>query len=92
MTKMFEEYWRGRVSGALEYFKSQPARGEFTLVIEGKGKSEGERWSEAQLLAAARTYEGKDRKATEIAAELAEQSGWSKKDVYRLINRAGEQQ
>jgi 16S rRNA (cytidine1402-2'-O)-methyltransferase len=92
MTKMFEEYWRGRVSGALEYFKSQPARGEFTLVIEGKGKSEGERWSEAQLLAAARTYEGKDRKATEIAAELAEQSGWSKKDVYRLISRAGEQQ
>jgi 16S rRNA (cytidine1402-2'-O)-methyltransferase len=28
MTKMFEEYWRGDVSAALEYFKSQPARGE----------------------------------------------------------------
>ncbi len=36
MTKMFEEYWRGDVSGAVEYFKSQPARGEFTLVVEGK--------------------------------------------------------
>src|SRR5687768_1546144 len=36
MTKMFEEYWRGDMSGALEHFKSQPARGEFTLVIEGK--------------------------------------------------------
>src|SRR5512138_3305792 len=36
MTKMFEEYWRGSVSKAVEYFKSQPARGEFTLVIEGK--------------------------------------------------------
>jgi len=40
MTKLFEEYWRGTLSGALEYFKSQPARGEFTLVIEGKTKTE----------------------------------------------------
>ncbi|HUG33782.1 MAG TPA: 16S rRNA (cytidine(1402)-2'-O)-methyltransferase, partial [Anaerolineales bacterium] len=38
MTKMFEEYWRGTLSGAVEYFKSQPARGEFTLVVEGKSK------------------------------------------------------
>ena len=36
MTKMFEEYWRGNVSGAVEHFKSQPARGEFTLVVEGE--------------------------------------------------------
>ena len=45
MTKMFEEYWRGKVSGALEYFKSQPARGEFTLVVGGAEKTSGE-WSE----------------------------------------------
>src|SRR5512147_1086166 len=25
MTKMFEEYWRGNLRGALEYFKAQPA-------------------------------------------------------------------
>ena len=28
MTKMFEEYWRGNVSEAVQYFKSQPACGE----------------------------------------------------------------
>src|SRR5512134_4056943 len=49
MTKMFEEYWRGDVSGAVAYFKSQPARGEFTLVVEGKKNVEGERWTEEQL-------------------------------------------
>src|SRR5215510_9221518 len=52
MTKMFEEYWRGTISGAVEYFKSQPARGEFTLVIEGKTKDEGDKWTEAQVLRA----------------------------------------
>ena len=36
MTKLYEEYWRGPVSSAIEYFKSKEPRGEFTLVIEGK--------------------------------------------------------
>ncbi|HEY6073513.1 MAG TPA: 16S rRNA (cytidine(1402)-2'-O)-methyltransferase, partial [Anaerolineales bacterium] len=36
MTKMFEEYWRGPLSGALEHFRAEPARGEFTLVVEGR--------------------------------------------------------
>src|ERR1044071_4515897 len=35
MTKMFEEYWRGNVSSAVQYFNAQPPRGEFTLVVDG---------------------------------------------------------
>src|ERR671919_1898591 len=49
MTKMFEEYWRGKVSSAVQYFKSQPARGEFTLVVDGKKMDGNERWTEVQL-------------------------------------------
>src|SRR5512134_1898948 len=48
MTKMFEEYWRGNVSGAVQYFKSQPARGEFTLVVEGRKTEGGGRWTEEE--------------------------------------------
>ena len=33
LTKLYEEIWRGSISGAIEYF-AEP-RGEFTLVIEG---------------------------------------------------------
>src|SRR5215208_236671 len=46
MTKMFEEYWRGDAKGAVEHFKSQPARGEFTLVIEGKKEDGSQKWTE----------------------------------------------
>src|SRR5262249_48364751 len=87
MTKMFEEYWRGTASGAVEYFKSQPARGEFTLVIEGKSKAESGKWTEEELLAAIEKELMNERSAKEISAELAQQSGWNKKEIYSQINK-----
>jgi 16S rRNA (cytidine1402-2'-O)-methyltransferase len=87
MTKMFEEYWRGSVSGAVEYFKSQPARGEFTLVVEGKRQEENEIWTEEQILAAVEKEMRSERPAKEVAAKLAKVSGWNKKEIYALISR-----
>jgi len=89
MTKLFEEYWRGTVSGALEHFKSQTVRGEFTLVVEGKRKVESGKWAEEELLAAIEKEMTGEKSAKEISAKLAEQSGWNKKEVYRLISQRG---
>ncbi|MBN2115896.1 MAG: 16S rRNA (cytidine(1402)-2'-O)-methyltransferase [Anaerolineales bacterium] len=87
MTKMFEEYWRGNVSGAAKYFKSQPPRGEFTLVVEGKKAEAGERWTEEQIQHAIADELKGEKSAKEISAELAKQSGWNKKEIYALINQ-----
>ena len=86
MTKLYEEYWRGLISGALEYFKSKDPRGEFTLVVEGKGKEENEKWEESELMDAVRKELQMGKSAKEISVDLAAQSGWNKKDVYALIN------
>jgi len=87
MTKMFEEYWRGNVSGAVAYFKAQPPRGEFTLVIEGKKEDGHQKWPEEQLQRAIADELRTEKSAKEISAELAKQSGWSKKEIYTLINQ-----
>ncbi len=87
MTKMFEEFWRGHLSGALEYFKSQAPRGEFTLVVAGKMKEDREKWPEEKLLKIIKKELKKDKPAKELSAELAEQSGWNKKEIYALINQ-----
>jgi 16S rRNA (cytidine1402-2'-O)-methyltransferase len=87
MTKMFEEYWRGHVSGAVEHFKSQPPRGEFTLVVQGKTQDGNEKWTEEQLQRAIDNELKNEKSAKEISADLAKQSGWNKKEVYRLINQ-----
>ena len=88
MTKMFEEYWRGQVSGALEHFSSQPARGEFTLVVEGKMKEVSEKWEEEKLLRAIRKELKSGKSAKEISVELSEQSGWPKRDVYKSVTES----
>ncbi len=88
MTKMFEEYWRGQVSGALEHFSSQPVRGEFTLVVEGKTKEANEKWAEEQLLKAIKKELKSKKSAKEISAELAKQSGWPKRDVYKKVTES----
>jgi len=87
MTKLFEEYWRGTVSGALKYFKSQTVRGEFTLVIEGKAKDESSKWTEAELLAAIKKELHSEKSAKDISVELAEISGWSKREIYSFVNK-----
>ncbi len=87
MTKLYEEYWRGPISGALEYFKSKDPRGEFTLVIEGQQTIDRGRWTEDELLKAIKNELKADKSAKEISTELAEKSGWNKKEVYALINQ-----
>ncbi len=86
MTKMFEEYWRGPISGAMEHFQASSPRGEFTLVVAGKSKGESALWAEDELCAAIQKELDKDKSAKDISAELSEVSGWAKKDVYALIN------
>lgn len=89
MTKMFEEYWRGTIGGAIEHFKSQEARGEFTLVVEGKKKEPRVKWTEEELKKAIQKESKGGKSAKEISAELSERSGWNKKEVYRLVNQKG---
>ena len=87
MTKLYEEFWRGPVSGAIEHFKSKEARGEFTLVIEGQKTQDREQWTEEELLKAIKKELQSGKSAKEISAELSEQSGWNKKEVYALVNQ-----
>ncbi|MBI5935304.1 MAG: 16S rRNA (cytidine(1402)-2'-O)-methyltransferase [Chloroflexi bacterium] len=87
MTKMYEEFWRGSLSGALEEFKAREIRGEFTLVVGGQLSVISEQWSEEELLAAIETELQRGKSAKEISVELAEQSGWGKKDVYARVNQ-----
>jgi len=86
LTKLHEEVFRGRVSQAMEHF-AEP-RGEFTLVIAGQKEAEKPQLTEAieeRLHSMRRRGVG----AKEAVAELAAETGLSKKELYRAWLKSG---
>ncbi len=80
LTKLYEEVFRGRVSQAVAHFTE--ARGEFTLVIEGNKEP-----TKPQLTGAVekrlRALRRSGVAAKQAVAEVAAETGLSKKEIYR---------
>jgi 16S rRNA (cytidine1402-2'-O)-methyltransferase len=84
LTKLHEEIFRGTLSEAIAHFTVHPPRGEFTLVIAGS-RPAGVRWPEEQLRAALNERLASGDSPSHIASQVAEQSGWPRRDVYRIL-------
>jgi 16S rRNA (cytidine1402-2'-O)-methyltransferase len=85
LTKLHEEIWRGKLGEASRYFKSP--RGEFVLVIEGKMKEGREKWAEEKVFDAIRTGIKAGKTPSALAAKLAEESGWPRREIYKLTTQ-----
>lgn len=83
LTKMYEETWRGTASQAIHHFRQGQIRGEITVVITGASR-DVMKWTEAEVLAELKGQlaDGVSRK--KAVASLVEQSGWNRRQVYRL--------
>ena len=86
LTKVYEQVVRGRISQVLAHFVETEPRGEFVLIVHGQTTdSYGEAWSEQELLAAIQDSLKDGRPAKEIAAELAQKSGWARRVIYKMM-------
>lgn len=83
ITKLHEEFWRGSFSQALADFSQRAIKGEITAVIAGRGLAE-DLWEDDLVHRALldQLQQGKSRK--EAAAAVAEESGWRKRELYKL--------
>lgn len=84
ITKLYEEFFRGNLGEAVEYFTNHPPRGEITLVVAGKLTAR-KRWEETYLWEAIKARLSQGESPSQIAGILAAQSGWARREVYRLI-------
>lgn len=92
LTKLYEEYTRTTLAGALELLQTAPPRGEYVLVVEGaQPVQNAPDLSAAVAQMQALMRDGLSRKAA--AKHVAEQSGIKKNELYEAslaINETGE--
>jgi 16S rRNA (cytidine1402-2'-O)-methyltransferase len=80
LTKLHEEIYRGTISEAIQHFTAP--RGEFTLVIEGKGSGEKPQLTEAVEKQLHQLYL-KGASAKEAVAAVAGETGLKRKELYQ---------
>ncbi len=85
ISKVHEEFVRGCISQVRAHFMEREPRGEFVLVISGQSAVQSEAWSRERLIESIQKALKTGQKAREIASELAELSGWNKKEIYALV-------
>lgn len=84
LTKLHEEIRRGPLRELAAYFQENPPRGEFTLVVAGQS-SQPQRWSPDVLQTALEQALHSGVPLAQAAGELAEQSGWPRREIYRRL-------
>jgi len=87
VTKVYEEFIRGRLSKVRAEIARQEPRGEITLVV--RGSEEGSAPTEDVLRAEIQGLKRRGMRVKEIAELLGEKFSYSKREVYRLVLEAG---
>ena len=89
LTKLHEQIWRGSLSEARTYFTANEPRGEFTLVLAGKTKDEKQLWAEDKVRIAIKFGLKFGESPSALAKRVAEESGWNRRELYRMISEGG---
>jgi 16S rRNA (cytidine1402-2'-O)-methyltransferase len=84
ISKLHEEFFRGKVSQAQTHFQAQAPRGEITLVVAGQS-SEAQVWPEARLRTALVQALELGEPPSQLARRMADASGWPRRKVYDLV-------
>ncbi len=91
LTKKFEEVIRGPVSELIEAVKDKPARGEYTVIIEGAGDDQVQHGALGTKINSAeeikdmlKHYLCQGLSKKDAVREVAEKSSLKKKEIYAL--------
>jgi 16S rRNA (cytidine1402-2'-O)-methyltransferase len=74
--------WRGTLNGADDPLLDRPGRGPLALIVGG-AREEAAPWDEDRLAGEIRAGLGRGLRASEISRQLAVESGWPRREIYR---------
>ena len=84
LTKIHEEIFRGSIPEARDHYREKEPKGEITLIVSGNVIMDI--WPEEKLLSAIKEgLQTSEASPTKLAKSLAEESGWSRRNIYDLM-------
>ena len=84
LTKIHEEIFRGSIPEARDHYREKEPKGEITLIVSGNVIMDI--WPEEKLLSAIKEgLQTSEDSPTKLAKSLAEESGWSRRNIYDLM-------
>lgn len=87
LTKIHEEMRKTTLSEAIAFYEAQSPRGEFVLVIAGAAEAKvAQKLTFEEVVARIRERMEAGERAADVCKEMAAQTGFSKRDLYRAVN------
>ena len=86
ITKIHEEVIRTTLKEAAQRYSNENAKGELVLVIEGAEKEKEAQITIEEAVQKAKTYLQDGMSASEASKKSAQETGYKKGDIYRLLN------
>jgi 16S rRNA (cytidine1402-2'-O)-methyltransferase len=83
LTKRYEEFWRGTIGEAIEYYGDREPQGEFTLIVAG-AILEQPILSEAMLKSELQSLLNQGFSRSEASRQLAQQTALPRRQIYQL--------
>ncbi|MFN8527944.1 MAG: 16S rRNA (cytidine(1402)-2'-O)-methyltransferase [Anaerolineae bacterium] len=84
LTKLYEEFQRGRAADVLAHYLAVPPRGEIVIYIAPAPPIEVAVWDEDQVRASLRERLQAGESVKDAAKAVSTQSGWDRREVYSL--------
>jgi 16S rRNA (cytidine1402-2'-O)-methyltransferase len=91
LTKLYEEVWRGTISGLRAHLAAGDTRGEFTLVVAGAAPQSTGPWLREQVIAAVAGKLEQGVPARAAAKDIAKAAGWRVRDIYDIYSTLKEE-
>ncbi len=83
LTKMYEEFWRGTIVGAFNYYKEKAPVGEYTLVIAGNTPTQ-HLFTEEELMGELETIMNQGISPSQASRQLAASTSVPRRELYQL--------
>ncbi|BAQ61500.1 rRNA small subunit methyltransferase I [Geminocystis sp. NIES-3708] len=85
LTKIHENFWRGNLQKAIEFYQHHEPKGEYTIIIEGNKEQEEIELSETQIKEEIEKLLKQGMSKTEASQKLAKYTNLSRREIYQLM-------